>query len=1258
MASRRRIARWLAAAGALVVVLALAAGAVTQTAAFRDWLRREVVRRVNAGLAGTLAIGSLDGNLYGRLVARDLRLTIDGRRALAIRRVEATYDALALLWGGGLRLATVDADGVVLQLVEDEQGWNLARLAGPSESKRDATSTLALDEIRIRHGTIRVIRPTEVWRLRDLAVTGSARFSPVDTDVTITALAFREMSRRVELLETAGRVVVTRTGALAVEGARLRTARSRLALDATIGPADDRKVDAHVELANLDAGELARLLGERAPVSDFAGALHAAGPAAAVAVTGEIHARSDAAGVPSEHGAIGVAGTLDLSGEVPGGELRATLTGVDVGGILGRGAPPSDLTGTVRIASAPSLPRGAEVAVDLRRPRVAATTLASLVLTGNASADAITFDATAATETGAAHATGTVAPRTERFDVQVTARDLDLAPLSGRPELGGRLNATVAATGEGFAPRSTRARVHATLAPSRVGAVAIGGGEITGQAEAGRLVVERVNVVANVGTATAAGELALEPSGEAGPGDLRGEITIRDLRPLAALLGQPDLTGAASLKVRVQGRAGALQADASVAAPALAGRGWRIERLEGTLAAAEVGSAGAHGELRARAPALVVNDRRVSDVDLVARWQGAATAGRGSVELEAREDDRRHRLAAEVAARDGETRASITQLRYQADAELWSAVGTPLIVLRGDRLTVDDFVLRSERGTARIRGTLDRTGANDLTLAVDGLDVRVLEGLVPEDVTGTLVGRVRLGGTLAVPRLDAEATLGAPTFGGATYRELQAHLTVGDGRAEVHARLAESEERGLWLDGAVPARFTLAPARFEPTGNLDARFRAAAIDLAFLGTFVPGLVTKTGGVLDADVAITGPPATPDARGTISVEGGRAYVVPVGLTYDPIALTLRLEGRAASIDRLVIASGKGRLSGGGGARLSPDGPIMDARFEAQAFPLFANQYGHGAASGWLWISGPTTAPVLQGSLATDGLVLQIPEALPSAARPPDPTIVVVGPGAPTAVAEHAPAAPPPAPRPGFFERAAITVQLAVPNNAWVRRSDANIELEGWLTAWKKPGEELQLSGEIRGVRGWYAFQGKKFTLEDGRVRFTGQSLDPVLDIAALYKAREHLVRLRVGGTITKPSLKLESEPALPQADVLSVLLFGAPADGLNREQSIGLREQALGIAGGYVASELRQSVANALGVDDLQFDTGTAGLQDAKVSVGKYVAQDIFVSLAHRFGAEGGEEVRIEYRFRPGWSLETSTDTFGQSGIDVFWKRRY
>jgi translocation and assembly module TamB len=173
-----------------------------------------------------------------------------------------------------------------------------------------------------------------------------------------------------------------------------------------------------------------------------------------------------------------------------------------------------------------------------------------------------------------------------------------------------------------------------------------------------------------------------------------------------------------------------------------------------------------------------------------------------------------------------------------------------------------------------------------------------------------------------------------------------------------------------------------------------------------------------------------------------------------------------------------------------------------------------------------------------------------------------------------------------------------------------------------------------------------------------VIFTGEGFDPLLEVVAVHTAGEYTVRANVGGTLTKPALRLESEPALEQADVLAVLLFGRPVGKLSQAESVGLREQAIGVVGDYVAAELGASVAAMLGVDDLQFASGQGGVDEASVSVGKYVAQDVFVSIAHRFGAQNAGEIRIDYRITPQWSLETSSDTLGDTGIDLFWKRRY
>jgi len=1243
---------------AVGVVAVIALGAVSQTAAFRDWLRREVVQRTNAGIVGRLAIGRLDGSLFGRLIATDVRLTFEGQRVLAVRRLAAAYDVWTLIRGGPLRITALDLDGVALQLIADERGWNVERLAPPTPSEPERSLTVDVEQVRIADGAVRVIQPDRAWRVRDLALAGGARFAAHGFGLTIDRGAFLEQRSHIRVAQLEGRLAIDEATGVVADGFRLRTTGSDLTLTARVGPPSARSIEANVQITRVLGAELRALFGERAPLADWHGELRASGPENAVAVTGEVRAERPRDDATPLVGRVRLTGTLDVRSSAPGGEITADIDQVDLEGLVGPRMPPSVLTGQVRLTVPPAIPPAVRFALDLRAPRVGEVHLDALTLTGTADAETVRFEGDATAPGGAAHVRATIAPTPETYDLRLVAKDLDPGTLAGRTELAGRLNGTLTAIGTGFTPAATRGQLEVVVTPSHLGRVTIAAGSVRAHAESGRLVVEQANVTSNVGTADLAGEIALDEDAAPSAGGLRGTVRVTDLRPLGELLERPAVRGAGTLTIAAHGRPGAFDVNAVLAARGLADEGWRTAILDATFDGRRLGGTGGHATLQAHGRDVHAGERTLTALDLDATWDGDLTVGRGAIELAARAADAQHRLAGTLVAGAAEQRLTITALQIQHEGTTWTSAGTPTIVRRGERVAVDDLVVRADGGGGlRLRGTIGGTAATDLELGADDLDLALFAGLVPDDVRGRLGGRVHLGGTLAAPRVDADLAVAAPTLGGVRYDALGVRVTVADGRADVHGRLAQTAERALLFDGATPVQLALSPWRFEAPGGLSGRLRAEGIDLAFLGALVPGLVSKVGGTLTADVQLGGSLAAPEAHGDVALAGARAYVVPLGVTYDPVELALRLEGRALSIERLVIQSGAGTLTGGGDAHVGVDGTTMDARFEVKAFPLFVNQYGKGAASGWLWISGTLAAPVLEGSLETDGLVLQIPEVLPTSVQPPDPTIVVVGPGAPPS-AVQAPEPPPPA-VPSIVDRAAVTVQLAVPRNAWVRRSDANVELQGWMTAWKKPNGELHLAGDIRGVRGWYAFQGKKFTLVEGSaVRFSGQGLDPVLDITATHPAGEYLVRLKVGGTITKPALALESEPWLDQADVLAVLLFGAPASQLSRSQSTGLREQALGIAGGYVASELRQSVANALGVDDLQFDTGTTGLEDARVSVGKYVADDIFVSLAHRFGAQSVEEVRIEYVIRPGWSLETSSDTLGRSGVDLFWKRRY
>ncbi len=603
-------------------------------------------------------------------------------------------------------------------------------------------------------------------------------------------------------------------------------------------------------------------------------------------------------------------------------------------------------------------------------------------------------------------------------------------------------------------------------------------------------------------------------------------------------------------------------------------------------------------------------------------------------------------------------------LRADLGGETWVTSGEPTIVRRGDRVAIAKLELRSPTGAARLEGSAGASGAQDMTLTVEGLDLGVLAPTLRERVGGRLSSVARLRGTAARPELDADITVAEPTVGATRYQTLQASLRAAAGSATLVARVEQEANRQLALDVTLPLQFTLAPARFDPGDHLVGSIKAHALDLAILGPALPD-VARLGGQLDADLTLAGTPATPEVRGVLGIAGGRGYVIPLGLTYDPVEVRASVDGRTVTLERLRIVSGKGSLEASGAAALSGDATAMDVRFVLARFPLFANDYGDGAASGSITVRGTSRAPEVAGRLTTDGLVLKIPESLPGSVRPLDPTITIVGPNAPAPVTEPARAAgaapTTPASQPlvgSLYERAAIDLALDVPRDAWIRRSDANVELRGTLAGRKLPGEMFRLTGEIEGVRGWYSFQGKKLTLSEGRVTFTGEGFDPNLRLIAVHETEGYTVRVIVAGTITKPALTLESDPPLEQADILSVLLFGRPTGHLSQTESAGLREQAISVVGSYAASELRQSVIDALGVDNLEFDAGTKGFADSKLSIGKYVAPDVFISLAHRFGKQNVGELRLEYRFAPQWSIETSSDTLGESGVDVFWKRRY
>ena len=94
----------------------------------------------------------------------------------------------------------------------------------------------------------------------------------------------------------------------------------------------------------------------------------------------------------------------------------------------------------------------------------------------------------------------------------------------------------------------------------------------------------------------------------------------------------------------------------------------------------------------------------------------------------------------------------------------------------------------------------------------------------------------------------------------------------------------------------------------------------------------------------------------------------------------------------------------------------------------------------------------------------------------------------------------------------------------------------------------------LAGSMDLSRGEFTFLGETFPLNSGQVLFTGGGeIDPELSVVAARTTADITARVEVGGRASSPTIRLTSEPVLPEDEVLARILFGKSAGQLERFQ---------------------------------------------------------------------------------------------------------
>lgn len=679
--------------------------------------------------------------------------------------------------------------------------------------------------------------------------------------------------------------------------------------------------------------------------------------------------------------------------------------------------------------------------------------------------------------------------------------------------------------------------------------------------------------------------------------------------------------------------------------------GWNDPAVQATLSAPlltlQVASAAA------AAPAWSVRNARAT---VNGRLSDAA------LELQARAEQGQRLLSIDMAARGGLTgaawRARIGKLRLAAqDPALGS--GSWRIDLR-DSVDARWLAGRLEVGAGQAVLTAPtpsgataaasqallgwdpvRWGGGELTTAgrLTGLPMAWVElaggpQLAGSALTGDLVFDARWDATLGAGlRLDAslvrssgditvlaENSEGTSTRVAAGVRNARLSLQGRDGL--VTLGLEWDSERAGSASGRLETRLVRgggAGWQWPADAQLAGRVQAQLPRLAVWSLLAPPGWRLRGSVT-ADVSVSGPRSDPQFAGTVRADDLALRSVVDGVELRNGWLRARLQGQQFVVEEFVL-HGAGPGGAGGSLVASGEGrwvagaPQIQAQAELNKLRASIRSDRELTVSGKLSASLSPKGGSIRGNLVVDHARITIPD---EKAPKLGPDVVVRNAAGVAPTAEQQAQKKPEEGAPKRPLDVAVDVDLGPDFRLSGRGIDTR--LAGKLALSGASLTAPRLEGTIRAVGGEYRAYGQRLDIERGVLRFTGAIDNPSLDILAVRPRLAQRVGVLVTGQAQAPFVRLYSEPDLPDAEKLALLVVGRPTANGGAEAAL-LQQAALALLASRRGGANSGGIAGRFGLDELSVRRDSA--EGAVVTLGKRFARDFYASYESSLGGALG-----------------------------------
>lgn len=587
----------------------------------------------------------------------------------------------------------------------------------------------------------------------------------------------------------------------------------------------------------------------------------------------------------------------------------------------------------------------------------------------------------------------------------------------------------------------------------------------------------------------------------------------------------------------------------------------------------------------------------------------------------------------------------------------------PATVTLGDdgRIALDNLELKTDKGQLQVMVKLERENV-EASVRITDLPLSLLEPFVGQDLSGRAEVSLELSGPLADPGMNVAVHIKEyKIMGQHGTRPLLMNVKLHSKR-DGDRLMADLELSGLGktpftANVSIPAHISLKPFAFDvdKTGKLEGKLRGN-LDLTLFETLPAMEGQRLKGRVKVDLGIGGTLEKWDLNGGVTISDGRYENVDQGVLLDRIQGRLSAEGRVLKLTQLTATDGgSGTIAIKGRTEVDPPFQTEIALTMKQA-TLLRKETLTVTIGGNLDVKGNKDRMDLTGEIDLNRTEITIPKHFP-----PDVTVI------PVSIINDPAVASSKKPKPGDGgTMIQMDLGINIPDKFFVRGRGLDAEFKGRLKV-QGPADNPVVRGTLNVVRGTFQCLSRTFNIVSGQIAFDGATPPvPYLNINTRVNAGEITARVDVSGPADAFTLKLSSQPPLPQDEIMAQILFGQSVAKLNTFQALQMAYSVNQLAGGY-GPDVIGKTRNLLGLDRLGFSGGDGdgksnsnGSDDSNgpsITLGKYVTDRVYVGVEQDL-TNAKQDVIVEVNITPNVTVDSKAGTKSGAGIGISWSYDY